>query len=163
MDLRDMIPRRWEGKHVPIRREDRSPLSALQSEINRVFDSVFNSDIESFGDRLLSFTPRMDIFESEKELTVTAELPGMEQKDVEIHFEGDQLTIRGEKRAEKEEKEKDYYRMERSYGSFSRSIRLPLDVDQDRASATFKNGVLRIILPKKEGGVSKKKIEIRSE
>src|SRR5512135_1054791 len=98
MDLRDIIPRRWEGKHVPVRREDRSPLSALQSEINRVFDPVFNSDLESFGDRLLSFTPRMDIFESEKDLTVTAELPGMEQKDVDIHFEGDQLTIRGEKK-----------------------------------------------------------------
>ncbi|GIK40693.1 MAG: hypothetical protein BroJett011_45260 [Chloroflexota bacterium] len=114
--------------------------------------------MESFGD----FSPRVDVTENEKEVRITAELPGLEEKDIDVSLSNDVLTISGEKKAEREDKGDNYYRMERSYGSFHRSIPLPTEVDTDHCDATFKNGVLQITLPKVHLKESAKKITIKA-
>jgi len=96
----------------------------------------------------VDWTPRIDISESEKAITVKAELPGLETKDLDISLERDILTIKGEKKQEKEETGGDYRRVERCFGSFYRAIRLPAEVKKDKIDATFKNGVLKIVLTK---------------
>jgi HSP20 family protein len=94
------------------------------------------------------FSPSMDVNETDKDITVLAELPGMEPEDIDISLDRSGLRIKGEKRANKEEQGKDYYRVERSYGSFQRVIPLPCEVDQDKINATYKRGVLKVVLPK---------------
>lgn len=95
-----------------------------------------------------NFAPRVNVEDREKEIAVTAELPGLEEKDVEVSLEPDSLTLKGEKKAEHEEKGKSYYRVERTYGAFHRTIELPCEVETDKAEATFKKGVLTVTLPK---------------
>jgi len=92
----------------------------------------------------------VDIYESENELVLTAEIPGVEEKDVEIKIEDNTLTIRGERKFEKETKEENFHRIERSYGSFSRAFTLPNTVDADRIGAEHENGVLKISMPKRQ-------------
>jgi HSP20 family protein len=115
----------------------------------------------------LGFThPNVDIAESDKDLTVTAELPGMTEKEVEVVVSDDMLTIKGEKRLEKEDKNKNYYLMERSYGSFQRSFRLPDTVDKNKIEASFEKGVLTVRapkLPKPAAKSSEKKIQIKGK
>jgi HSP20 family protein len=94
--------------------------------------------------------PAIDLYEEKDQVVAKAELPGMEKNDIEVNIADHQLTIKGEKKKEEETKNKNYYRSERSYGSFCRSIELPADVDIDKAKASFKNGVLEIHLPKTE-------------
>jgi HSP20 family protein len=97
-----------------------------------------------------SWSPSVDILENENELVVKAELPGMELKDVSVTFENNVLTIKGERRFEHETKKEDYHRVEREYGSFSRSFSIPTFIDEDKIRAEYKNGMLNIVLPKKE-------------
>ncbi len=106
--------------------------------------------------------PRADLSATDTEYQLTVEIPGINERDVSLDISGNTLTIRGEKRQEKEEKAKDYYRIERSYGSFQRVLSLPEDVDQDTIKATFKNGVLTVTMPRKAvtGGAEVKQIEI---
>jgi HSP20 family protein len=92
--------------------------------------------------------PRIDVSETETELTIEAELPGVEEKDVELILSDGRLTIKGEKKHEKEEKKKDYHLVERSYGSFARTLGLPFDVDPEQVKATFTKGVLKVTVPK---------------
>ena len=107
--------------------------------------------------------PAVDIAESEKGYEIKAELPGMDEKAIEVKVTDGSLTIKGEKQEEKEEKERDYYLQERRYGSFERSFELPESVDPDRIEASFKKGVLTVILPKKaEAQKPAKKIEVKS-
>lgn len=94
--------------------------------------------------------PRIDLAETKEEIIVKADLPGLEAKDLDISVDNDQLVIKGEKRAEKEESGKHYHWIERSCGSFYRAIRLPVEVNKEKIEATFKNGVLNIVLPKAE-------------
>jgi HSP20 family protein len=102
------------------------------------------------------------VSETDKEIKVSAELPGMDDKDIDVSLTRDALTIKGEKKEEKEDKGKDYYKMERSYGSFTRSIPLPVEVDTDKVQATFKKGVLEITLPKTAKAIQEtKKIPIK--
>ena len=103
------------------------------------------------------FAPQVDVTETDKEIKVCAEIPGVDAKDVDVTVEDDMLTIKGEKKYEREENEKGQYRMERSYGSFKRSIPLPVEVDDAKAKAEFKNGVLRLTLPKRPGAKSRRK------
>jgi HSP20 family protein len=104
----------------------------------------------------------VDVAERENEYEITAELPGMEEKDIEVNVSDDLLTIKGEKREEKEEKKKDYYVSERRYGSFQRSFSLPDGIDANKIEAKFINGVLTVILPKTpEAQKKQKKIEIK--
>jgi HSP20 family protein len=96
------------------------------------------------------WTPRTDVAETKDSVTIKAELPGLEAKDVEVAISGDVLTIKGEKKQEKEEKDEHRHLVERSYGAFSRMVRLPAPVAADKIKATFKNGVLTVTLPKTE-------------
>lgn len=106
---------------------------------------------------------KIDVKDTDTELVVTAELPGVELKDIEISLNDHSLSIKGEKKEEREEKDKGYYRMERTYGSFHRLLALTCAVDKDKVAATAKNGVIKIVLPKlKETRVSEKKIEVKA-
>jgi HSP20 family protein len=110
-----------------------------------------------------SGAPVVDVAEREKDYEITAELPGMDEKDIEVSLSDDVLTIKGEKKEEKEERQKDYHVSERRYGSFQRSLRVPDGVDANKIEAKFKNGVLTLILPKSpEAQKKKKKIEVKS-
>jgi HSP20 family protein len=151
------------------------PLANLRREIDRLFDdfgwgvarrplgrTLF--DVEPFWRGEFSFgkAPAVDIAEKEKEYEITAELPGLEENNVEVKFADGLLTIKGEKREEKEEKKKDYYLSERRFGSFQRSFQVPDGVDADKIAASFKNGVLTVILPKSpEAQKKEKKIAIK--
>ena len=97
-----------------------------------------------------AWNPSVDIFENGNEVVIKAELPGMDAKDIEVTLENNVLMLKGERRFEKEAKEENYHRVEREYGSFSRSFALPTLVNGDRVSAEYKDGVLKIVLPKKE-------------
>lgn len=162
MAIRDLIQR----KNIPVRREDlMSPFVSLQKEINKIFEDFFTDLVPGkwFKEERGSFVPSVDVKEKEKELVVTAELPGMDADDIDISISDDVLTLRGEKKEEKEEKEGDYYYHELSYGSFHRDIPLPAEVDTDKVEADFKKGVLKIRLPKKPESQRKaKKIQVKT-
>jgi HSP20 family protein len=120
--------------------------------------------MQPFEGRIGAFSPKVDVTENEKEFNISAELPGMDDKDIDVSLQNDMLTIRGEKKEEKEDKGKDYYRMERSYGYFSRTIPLPVEVETDKVDAKFKKGVLTITLPKTAKAVAEtKKISVKVE
>ena len=130
---------------------------AIRQEMNRLFDN-FVQDLGSatpltrFGEGSFGqITPQVNVSETDKEYKVTAELPGIEEKDIEVSLGQNVLTLKGEKRAEREDQQKNYHLMERSFGSFQRTIALPVEVDHDKVSASFKNGVLTVRLPKAEG------------
>ncbi|MBW2057703.1 MAG: Hsp20/alpha crystallin family protein [Deltaproteobacteria bacterium] len=106
------------------------------------------------------WVPSVDLSETPKEIVVRAEIPGMDAKDIDISLSNGVLTIRGQKEQEREDKEENFHRIERSYGSFSRSIRLPAEVESDKIKATCRNGVLKITLPKSERA---KEIKIKVE
>ena len=101
------------------------------------------------------FTPRVDVTETDKNLEVKVELPGMERKDIDITLDNDLLVIKGEKKQEKEEKGERFHRIERNYGSFHRSVRLPVEVDSKKINASFKDGVLTVTMPKTVTGKEK--------
>jgi HSP20 family protein len=165
--IRDLLPSVWRRGESPLRKEEEHPFYALQREMDNVFDNFFrNFDLMPLGrgEGLGAFYPSVDVKDGEKEIVVKAELPGMEEKDVEVSLSDDALTIRGEKKEEKENKGKDYWHKETSYGSFSRVIPLPEGLDTEKADARFKNGVLTIALPKLEAKLAKsKRIAIKAE
>lgn len=103
----------------------------------------------------MEWAPRLDVTETEKNVEVKAELPGMERKDIDITLDRGLLMIKGEKREEKEEKDRYYHRVERRYGTFCRSVRLPAEVKEEKIEATFKDGVLTVTLPKVETEIKK--------
>jgi len=150
------------------------PFESLQREIDRLFDDYNRDfwfapffrpsfDVEPFF-RGADFraAPVVDVAEKEKEYEITAELPGMDENNIEVKLSNGALTIRGEKKEEKEEKEKDYYLSERRYGSFERSFQLPEGIDADKIEAQFAKGVLKVTLPKTaEAQKSVKKIAVK--
>lgn len=148
MAMRDLVPWKWGEKQVPVKREE-EPFYALQHNMNRLFDEFFSDfGLKPFGESWAGFSPSIDVTENDHEIKVSAELPGMDENDIQVKLANDMLTLSGEKKTEKEDKDKNYYRMERSYGSFQRSIPLPPGVETDQVEATFKKGVLTITLPK---------------
>mgnify|MGYP000879946629 CR=1 FL=1 len=167
MSASDLLSRRpSRANRLALRREGETPMLAIQNEMNRMFDQFFTDDFP-FSTRLVArpaqdFLPKLDISETETEYKVTAELPGMEEKDIQIRLEKDTLVLSGEKKTETEEKEKTYHRVERSYGSFERVIPFDTQLDEDKVSAVFKNGVLTITLPKAGDAIRKsRQIEIK--
>lgn len=158
--------RKHEGRDllVPEKTELRSPFDEMERWFGDFFDRPFFSPMWMPRFRMPSMqppTPSVDIFEEADAVVIKAELPGIDKEDVEIHVADDVLTISGEKKAEEKIERKDYHRIERSYGSFSRSLRLPGEVLSDQAKASFQNGVLEIRIPKTEAGKQKKrKVEI---
>lgn len=125
-------------------------MDQLQSSIRRMFDNPFTAPDPFALPQALNFFPAMELTESPAELTMTVELPGMDSKDVHIDLDGDMLTVRGEKREERveEDKEKQYYLQERSFGSFQRSFMIPPTVDTEKIAADFDKGILTLRMPK---------------
>lgn len=152
-----------------------TPFESLRREIDRLFDdfhpfnfrlpstrSLLGRDLPALGAGW-AVAPAMDLVEKEKEYEITAELPGIDEKNVEIKLSNHTLTIKGEKTEEKEEKDKDYYLSERRYGSFQRSFQVPEGVDPDKIEANFAKGVLTVKLPKTaEAQQAEKKIEVKA-
>lgn len=134
-------------------------LRNLQEEVNRVFDSLFAPSMDEDGESSAVWTPRLDLTETEDAFHLSVDLPGMKKEDVHIRMEDSRLVISGERMEQKTEEDRNRVRMERSFGSFYRSIRLPKSIQEDGIRARFRNGVLSVELPKTE--VSKPKhIEI---
>lgn len=145
-----------------------APFEALHRAMDRLFDNFSEGwglspsrFFEPTG--LADITPRVDVAETEKDIVVKADLPGMEEKDIGVELTGDTLTIKGEKKSESEEKGKQFYRMERSHGMFQRTLALPSEVDPAKVEATFKKGVLTVTLAKSASARNNvKKIEVKS-
>lgn len=147
---------------IPFQRHlDRHPFATLQRDVNRLFESSFG-DMALPSNERLTLAPSIDVKETDKAIEVAAELPGVDQKDVNVTYADGVLTIKGEKRAERDETKGGYHLAERSYGSFMRSLAID-DVATDRIEANFTNGVLRVVLPKAAPTQSKTKtIAIKS-
>jgi HSP20 family protein len=163
---RSLLPSLWRQSDVPERRDAEHPFYSIQKEMNRLFDSFFQGlDAAPFDEPSLGrFSPSIDVQEDDKEYVVKVELPGMDEKDVEVLLSDHALTIKGEKKEEKEGKGKNYYHVERSFGSFQRVIPLPPGIDAQKAEAAFKKGVLSVSLPKTAESKAKgKKIAIKAE
>ena len=138
-------------------------LRTLQDEVNRLFTTSFPRG--GFGDESFArgaWTPSVDIFENKDEIVLEAELPGMNREDFELTIENNVLTLRGERRFEKRDEADNYHRVERAYGAFTRSFTLPQTVSAENASAEYKNGVLRVVLHKREE-VKARRIEVAGE
>jgi HSP20 family protein len=129
---------RWDPQHG---------LSGLQEQVNRLFESSFPG--RSDNSALTTWAPAVDIYETENELVVKADLPDVSEKDLDVRIENSTLTIRGERKFEKKVEEEHYLRVERTYGSFSRSFSLPNTVNSEAIKAEYKNGVLTVELPKR--------------
>src|ERR1700760_566153 len=161
MNLQNTIS--WKKKERSLARgrgNGDDPFAQLQRRMNSVFEDFFGcSSSDLWGDATVEFLPRVDVTETGKEVRITAELPGLDEKDVEVTMTSNMLTIKGEKKVEKEEG--DYYYSERHYGHFERTIALPQGIDTDNAEAKFKKGVLKVTIPKKpEAQSSRRKIEL---
>ncbi len=142
---------------MPIVRWDPfSDMIQFRDEVGRWFDSL---DKRKEGQKTAVWAPDVDIKETDKEIRIKADLPGMKKEDIDISVDEDQLVIKGERREEEEKKDKDYVRIERSYGSFYRSFNIGVPVKSDQIKASYKKGVLELVLPKAEAK-KPKKIEI---
>jgi HSP20 family protein len=161
MAMRSLMP---FARNFPMLRpsDENDPFLLFRREMNRLFDDAlggFGFPGPAMPNQALA--PRIDVSESEQEIQIKAELPGIDQKDVEVMLADDVLTIRGEKKAEREEKNRNYHVMERAQGVFSRSLPLPFAVDPSQVKADFKDGVLTITIPKpKEAQEKTHKIEV---
>lgn len=124
-------------------------LITLREKMNRLFEEAFTSRGEEKDLVASTWSPSVDIYETENALVLAAEVPGIDEKDIEIKIEDNTLSLKGERKFEKETKEENYHRIERAYGSFFRSFTLPHYIDQDKIKAEHENGVLKITMPKK--------------
>ena len=125
-------------------------LNMLQDRMNRLFEDAGRNWKGDEPASTTTWSPAVDIFETESEIVVKAEVPGMERKDITLNLENNVLTLKGERRFLKEAKEENYHRIERSYGGFSRAFSIPATVDEEKIRADYQDGVLKIVLPKKE-------------
>jgi len=121
----------------------------LREKMNRLFEDVFTGQSEGKELAASTWAPAVDIFETESDLVMTAEVPGIDEKDIEIKIEDNTLILKGARKFEKETKEENYHRIERSYGSFYRAFTLPNSIDPERIQAEHENGVLKITMPKR--------------
>jgi HSP20 family protein len=153
-----------ESKEV-VKSEPAHPISPIE-EMEKRFEEFFRRPFSMLGPswfpalrmpELGEVSAKVDIFEDGNDVVVKAELPGMKKDDLEVNLTDDTITVSGEKKKEEKIEKKDYYRVERSYGSFTRSFRLPKEVQSDKAKASFKDGVLEIRVPKTEEAMKKEK------
>ena len=146
---------RWE----PLRE-----FSTLQDRMNRLFQQSYEGREENEGLATSSFAPAVDVYEDEHNFTLKIEVPGIDEKDLNVHVENNTLFVQGERKFEKEEKQENYRRIERQYGSFTRTFRLPQTVDSEHVSANYDKGVLKIQLAKKAEAKPKQiKVNVGSE
>jgi HSP20 family protein len=156
-----MIPR---NKKDLLKKSSEHPLESLHQDINRLFENFFTEDwpLENIsGQGKMMLSPKFDVTENDKSIEITAELAGVEEKDLDVSVDGKVLTVKGEKKEEVKEDKKDYHLSERRYGSFRRSFTLPDGLDLDKVEASFKSGVLKISIPKTaEAKTNHKKIKV---
>jgi len=163
MQIKDLIPWARKDGAPEARSSQDNPIAALQREMNQVFENFWNR-IGRFDWPWGSSEAKSDVVEVDNAIEVSIELPGMELKDIEVTVSDDLLTVRGEKRIERQEEKKGYYLSERSYGAIYRTIPLPPGVDGEKAQASFKNGVLTIRLPQTPEAKAKvKRIEVKND
>ncbi|HMO51937.1 MAG TPA: Hsp20/alpha crystallin family protein [Kiritimatiellia bacterium] len=168
--VKNLIPWRKKKHEVEVLRpEQDDPTYDLTRGMADMMDHFFRRFDADFGGSLLrgdfasSATPRLDIAETGEEVTVTADLPGLDEKDIQVSLDGDLLTLRGERRHEHEDKRKNYHRIERSYGSFVRTVALPEGIDRDNVKASFKKGVLTVTIGKTPGAKpSRRRIPVQT-
>ena len=137
-------------------------LRTLQEEVNRLFSSNLTRGFGEEGIGRGAWNPSVDIYENKDQIVLEAELPGMKQEDFELTVENNVITLRGERQFEKKEDSDNYHRVERSYGSFTRSFTLPQTVSAEGATAEYSNGVLRVTLPKREE-TKARRIQVNNE
>ena len=184
MDIKKLAPWNWfkkeqeqNGKMLPIKRQESQsqyadPFLQIRQEIDRIFDTAFSGfcfPSMGLGRELTPMAqtdwlkPILDIGASDKEYTISIKLPGVDENEVQLELINETLKIKGEKKQQKKEKEKNYYRMERSYGSFQRVLSLPEDADQNNINAVYKNGIMEITIPRKAlPQTETKQIEIKT-
>lgn len=168
MNTGKWLPIRKRDKHLPAERDEHNPFMELHREMNRLFDEFFTdfSPVPA-GTRGRGFDfagVKVDMAENDNELVVTAEVPGLEEKDIDVSLSRGMLSIRGERKEEKKKEGDNYYYMERSSGSFHRELPLPDYVDIDKAEASLKNGVLRLSMPKKAEAMEQRKtIKVKTQ
>lgn len=153
MSIQDLVPRIGRTG-LPVRQDAADPFRDFQREMNRLFGEFFGEfPLAGRGPEPewapAAFMPRVDVSETDAEVKVSAELPGMDEKDITVELQDDVLRLRGEKKSEQEEKGKNWFRREQSYGTFHRSIELPAGVEAGKAKAQFKKGVLTFTAPKR--------------
>ncbi|MCS7205880.1 MAG: Hsp20/alpha crystallin family protein [Leptospiraceae bacterium] len=161
MKWKDLVP--WK-KESPESKEEkyvatRDIFDTLQKRMDELFEEFGFSSLPSFE---RTFYPKVDITENENEIVIKADVPGIDEKDLDVSITKDAVIIQGEKKYEHEEKGSNFYRKERSFGSFRRVLPLPVEVDEAKIDATYKNGVLTIKLPKVKTSSNVKKIQIKS-
>jgi HSP20 family protein len=160
--MKNLVPWKKKAEELSSAEETGSPFALLQRQMNNLFDDFFKgggrgvSLLNSEPDWFRT-APGFEVSETDDEVRVKAEMPGMEEEDIEVTLDENILTIRGEKKAETEEKKRSYYVSELHYGEFQRSIPLPAGIDQDKVKARFKKGVLTLTLPKTEQAQSQRK------
>lgn len=174
MAIRDLVPRFGRGREaerLPAWRREGDPFREFHREIDRLFDDFFGDFGlparwgQGLGRAWPSdeFVPHVDVSETDKQIKISAELPGIEEKDLTVEMDEDSLTIRGERRQEQQEEGENWFRKEQSFGTFHRTIPLPAEVEADKVKASFKNGVLTVTAPKQPNERRKRKsIEITS-
>lgn len=162
MRLSNLSPWR-RNDHNPLARSTSDPISSLQRELNQLLEGFFEDSpfklAERGGPALMA--PKLDVSETDQELQVTAEMPGLKEEDIIVEFHGDRLHIRAEKKDEREEQRHNFHCVERSFGVFERVIPVPVEIDRDRVEATYKNGVLSITLPKSPTAPTSQKIAVK--
>ncbi|MBV8935915.1 MAG: Hsp20/alpha crystallin family protein [Alphaproteobacteria bacterium] len=166
MASRSMVPS-WRNTSLSPWGEGADPFSAFRREMNRLFDTAFGDfGLPSFGSPAFGVmaAPKIDVSESDNEIRIAAELPGIDEKNVEVMLAGDMLTIRGERKEEHEDKQHNYHVRECTHGAFSRSLPLPFGADPNQVKAAFKNGVLTVTIPKpKEAQQKQHRIEVQRD
>jgi len=161
MAIKDLVPWKRTNGDLAVRRPEMDPFSQLHREIDRVSNNLlgdWTGPMNLFDPRLSNFMPEIDMTETAKEIRVTAELPGVEEKDLEVSLMNGALTIKGEKRDEHEEEKGDACYCERQYGAFERTVLLLAEVGADKVKASFKKGVLKIVLPKTREAQSNRRV-----
>ena len=165
MAMRDLIPwgRQESTSPALYRDEERSPFLSLRREVDRLFDDFFRAPMlgSSFARSTMAAWPSLEVKESDSEVRITAELPGMNEKDVELTVQDGMLTLTGEKKSENEDRDRGW--SERFYGRFERRIALPDGVDEAQCNATFRDGLLTITMPKSEESRRSRRIPINGE
>lgn len=176
MAIRDLVPRFNRGREaerLPVWRREGDPFREFHQEIDRLVDDFFGDVGFGLPSRWggggrawpgEGFIPQVDVSETDKQVKISAELPGIDEKDLTVEMDDESLTIRGERKEEQEETGENWFRREQSYGTFHRVIPLPAEVNGDKVQAKFKNGVLTVTAPKRpEAQRKRKSIEIASE
>ncbi len=163
MNMRDLIPWGRQSSAAPVQYQNRdNPIVGFRHEVDRLFDDFFRGSLPGLGlGRSLAAWPNVEISETDREIRVTAEVPGMSEKDVELLVEDGVLTIRGENKSETEDKDRGY--SERYYGRFERRVALPSNVNEEGANATFGDGLLTVTLPKSAEAERGRRVPINAQ